>query len=505
MKKTLSILLAVLMLLTTLPLGAISAGAEVGMLGDVNGDGQIDSVDATITLQYYAGILDKSADDFDITVADADASGKVDLTDCKYILQKYAGIVDIFPAEYPYGSNTLEKALHTADMFISSAKKINAENYTAESYEDLMNVIAEAEATVADAGVTEEEVEVAIAEINDAVIFLDTIDPIREGVGTIIFDGQEYFARVGDKVTLSVSCSIPDGYSVQGGLYSVKYNSGVIEPIQYNNDKGSGYVTANIGRALTTDHITADRRGVAVAFADNMYRVENNTISAEITFTVLAAERTLLADTFDLGVFSEEDIYTPITVYTDNEPVDAELAAQIPQTTVITVPLYDDVSGFEYEVKDDGTIEIIGYSGAEADITIPSTINGATVTSIADNAFADNKNLTSVTIPDSVTDIAPTAFNGCSSDLVVRGEAGSAAETFAKENGITFVEIIDVVLGDVNGDGKIDASDATNVLQVYAGILPNDLPGADVNGDGKVDAADATLILQVYAGIIKEF
>lgn len=58
--------------------------------------------------------------------------------------------------------------------------------------------------------------------------------------------------------------------------------------------------------------------------------------------------------------------------------------------------------------------------------------------------------------------------------------------------------------GDVNGDGGVDAQDASLVLQLVAKKIAPTTDGvayaaADVNGDGKVDAQDASLILQYAA------
>ena len=47
-------------------------------------------------------------------------------------------------------------------------------------------------------------------------------------------------------------------------------------------------------------------------------------------------------------------------------------------------------------------------------VTIPSTLGGKPVASIGDGAFEDCSGLTSVTIPNSVTNICEDAFNGCS-------------------------------------------------------------------------------------------
>jgi|GEM_PF-6813503 len=62
-------------------------------------------------------------------------------------------------------------------------------------------------------------------------------------------------------------------------------------------------------------------------------------------------------------------------------------------------------------------------------------------------------------------------------------------------------------LGDINGDGAVDASDASAVLTAYAmistgqdsGLTETQLFNADVNGDGVADATDASLILGYYA------
>lgn len=62
-------------------------------------------------------------------------------------------------------------------------------------------------------------------------------------------------------------------------------------------------------------------------------------------------------------------------------------------------------------------------------------------------------------------------------------------------------------LGDVDADGKITASDASDVLEAYARASGSDDTGltclqqsaADVNENGKIDAVDAACILRYYA------
>ena len=60
---------------------------------------------------------------------------------------------------------------------------------------------------------------------------------------------------------------------------------------------------------------------------------------------------------------------------------------------------------------------------------------------------------------------------------------------------------VTVIYGDANGDGKVNAQDASRVLQYNAGWdVAIDMVAADANGDGKVNAQDASRILQYNAG-----
>ena len=68
---------------------------------------------------------------------------------------------------------------------------------------------------------------------------------------------------------------------------------------------------------------------------------------------------------------------------------------------------------FEYEILDDGTVEITGYNGDKTNVTIPSTISGKKVTSVGEWSFCNNTELTTVTIPNGVTTIKIGAFYGC--------------------------------------------------------------------------------------------
>lgn len=73
--------------------------APAFMLGDVDHNGAVEAADATLVLQFYAGIITADTEGYDNSVADVDNSESVDATDATLILQKYADIITKFPAE----------------------------------------------------------------------------------------------------------------------------------------------------------------------------------------------------------------------------------------------------------------------------------------------------------------------------------------------------------------------------------------------------------------------
>lgn len=80
-------------------------------------------------------------------------------------------------------------------------------------------------------------------------------------------------------------------------------------------------------------------------------------------------------------------------------------------------------------------IKANAFRGLESlvNVTFPESLK-----EIEDSAFEDCENLVNVYLPKSVEKIGENAFKNCNEDLVIYGEKGSYAETYAKENEITF-------------------------------------------------------------------
>jgi len=95
--------------------------------------------------------------------------------------------------------------------------------------------------------------------------------------------------------------------------------------------------------------------------------------------------------------------------------------------------------------------------------------------------------------------------NMISEPYTVYGEPGTYAETYARNNGYTFVPFSTVevpeVPGDAGGDGAVDVLDALLVLQYAVGWDVSVIDdNADVNGDGLVNILDALRIIQLCLG-----
>ena len=149
-------------------------------------------------------------------------------------------------------------------------------------------------------------------------------------------------------------------------------------------------------------------------------------------------------------------------------PVVAQQARPVPAVkadnaaAVQQPPVFDD---FEYEIVNGKSITITGYTGEAATVQIPTRIQNLPVTSIGEYAFAHCDNLTSVTIPSSVTFIDDHAFWACKSliSITIPSSVTSIGEyAFAHCSSLTSVTIPSSVMS--IGDGTF--WDCSNLISV---------------------------------------
>ena len=95
MKKLFSLVLALVMLITAVPFGALTASAvdkEDLVLGDGNGDGKMTALDARIVLQIAAGLVEATEEQ--LITLDYNKDAKVTALDARKILRAVAGLQD---------------------------------------------------------------------------------------------------------------------------------------------------------------------------------------------------------------------------------------------------------------------------------------------------------------------------------------------------------------------------------------------------------------------------
>ncbi len=80
---------------------------------------------------------------------------------------------------------------------------------------------------------------------------------------------------------------------------------------------------------------------------------------------------------------------------------------------VDTTEEYSSETPYLYIKNDDGTIAISGYTGNDAVLEVPSSVDGFVVTAIGDHAFEANWNLEEVILPEGITYIGESAFMDC--------------------------------------------------------------------------------------------
>lgn len=73
----------------------VTVQENAGLLGDVNGDGEIDVTDGAFVFQHIVGII--TLDSAQMVRADVDGNGFIDVTDAALIMQYVVGVITVFP------------------------------------------------------------------------------------------------------------------------------------------------------------------------------------------------------------------------------------------------------------------------------------------------------------------------------------------------------------------------------------------------------------------------
>ena len=138
------------------------------------------------------------------------------------------------------------------------------------------------------------------------------------------------------------------------------------------------------------------------------------------------------ATVLGLSVGNHTVSYTTVSGWTTPSNQTVSVSANSTATTNGTY--FTSQAQFSY-ITNNGSITITSYTGVGGDVSIPSKINSLPVTSIGYGAFAGTS-LTSITIPNIVTNIGGSAFEGCFNLAAITVDSGNPA--YSSVTGVLF-------------------------------------------------------------------
>ena len=122
-----------------------------------------------------------------------------------------------------------------------------------------------------------------------------------------------------------------------------------------------------------------------------------------------------------------------------DNPTSTDTSQQVESETIDA----NSVSDFEYQLREDGGIEITKYVGTDDHVVIPQTIDGKDVTVIGEGAFSES-GIVSIKMPDTVIYISSFAFSNCKNLTDIRMSASLITITwgaFHDCNSLTSIDL----------------------------------------------------------------
>lgn len=353
-----------------------------------------------------------------------------------------------------------------------------------------------------------------------------TAPDTTEGSAKLVFsngyaEGNKY--RIETSVNVSWSEKLLSGISISNAPQSLTIGSSAMLEANVDADSYIKYVSwkssdPSVLRVLSNGKVVAVGQGEAVITASIGEATSSVTITVtgeqpgesgltgvsldRYTLTLYAGEEaeqltaTLKPEGTEAAIHWTSSNQTAATVSQDGKVT--PLAAGV---TVVTAAAGDYRASCIVTVQP----ERVRVTGIRFDEPTHTLMMGSTVTlqPIIAPDDATVKNLTWVSSDEQTATVSRTG-------IVTALSVGETTITATTVDGGYSAEIKIIVtaaaqLGDVNGDGYIDAADALLCLRASVGLItltPEQEAAADVNHDGLVDAGDAILILRYDARLI---
>ncbi len=213
--------------------------------------------------------------------------------------------------------------------------------------------------------------------------------------------------------------------------------------------------------------------------------------------------------------FSGQSYYTPYAVFTPYDKqaqyaicspiVDSDGTIYFKNDSGYLMAFGRSIEKVEVTKKPDKTQYKAGETFDKTGMVVTATLSDGSTRDVTDMVSASSEPLT-----DGTTEITlqfgrdQTMYRNATAN----GEKMTAGNKIAAITTTIQIRVGEgtVTWGDVNGDGKVNSTDAVLILRYAAQLgVDIDTAAADVNGDGKINSTDAVLILRYAAQLITKF
>ena len=245
---------------------------------------------------------------------------------------------------------------------------------------------------------------------------------------------------------ITVEAGNPNYVSVYGVLYTIDTTQLVQYPIGKNS---SSFVFPNTVTTIARSSFRGCTKLQSVTLSESLTSVAGyafNKCSNLKTINIPSSVTCIDDHTFD-GCRNLKTIAIPATVATIKEGAFSSCSNLTVYCEAETIPAGWNsgwnpyvssnppvcnaiVEGdFVFRPSSDSTANVIGYIGSETDITIPETYTHnnteCSVTGVGSQAFSGNTSITSITVPETVTEIESGAFDDCNANVNYEGNANA--------------------------------------------------------------------------------
>ena len=311
-----------------------------------------------------------------------------------------------------------------------------------------------------------------------------------EASGEKVLDEKEDAAKIAE-IKEGIVASLSQAVMTNNNITRENFKSHSLEVAQAAKEHFNKFYVVKTGYELFSLSINSSSiKEQAASVVTAGTTTATSAASTTTTTTTTTAQPTTTTTASTTASTTSTSATTTVSA-TSTEPVTTEVSAKDFVGTWKVSGLRDKEGQYSDITNNDSFIMIFNEGG-----TGTATFNGGE--KVYDINWKIKDNLIAVTNQDE-SDTSIVDLNIENADqLSYFDEEDSELTYFSKDSS---------KLGDANGDGSVDAKDASFILVAYAkastgsedGLTDTQREAADVNTDGKVDAKDASAILAYYA------